>query len=212
MNEFSSRSLPPVPPVPTATTSSRPASTYSNNSSDGNTNGTKDLHHHRSHRHHQHTPSNATSVSGSFPSPSPAWPCPAPVSPEVQAIVTATHKTIGTLVVKLETYRQALEVTENLKECQALTAQIKGMMECLKACRDTLDASSIGQSQYQQVPLSPPQQQQQSHYHLHNQFPSPPMSPPYPPSQPKEGPRAIKSLQIHLPSPPPLPLPQTPSN
>ncbi|KAF9212564.1 hypothetical protein BGZ59_006588 [Podila verticillata] len=211
MNDFSSRSLPPVPPMPTAATSSRPASTYSNNSSDGNTNGTKDLHHHRSHRHHQHTPSNATSVSGSFPSPSPAWPSPAPMSPEVQAIVTATHKTIGTLVVKLETYRQALEVTENLKECQSLTAQIKGMMECLKACRDTLDASSIGQSQYQQVPLSPPQQQQ-SHYHLHNQFPSPPMSPPYPPSQPKEGSRAIKSLQIHLPSPPPLPLPQTPSN
>ncbi|KAG0024216.1 hypothetical protein BGZ81_007788 [Podila clonocystis] len=213
VNEFASRSLPPVPPVPThSTTSSRPASTYSNNSSDGNT-GTKD-HPHRSHsrRHHQHTHSNATSVSGSFPSPSPAWPSPAPVSPEVQAIVTATHKTIATLVVKLETYRQALEVTENLKECQALTAQIKGMMECLKACRDTLDASSIGQSQHQQPPPPPPQQ---SHHHLHNQFPSPPMSPPYPPSQPlhhKEGPRAIKSQTIHLPSPPPLPLPQAPSS
>ncbi|KAF9300643.1 hypothetical protein BGZ74_007660 [Mortierella antarctica] len=197
MGDFSSRSLPPVPPVPThSTTSSRPASTYSNNSSDGNT-GPKD-HPHRSHshRHHQHTPSNATSVSGSFPSPSPAWPSPAPVSPEVQAIVTATHKTIATLVVKLETYRQALEVTENLKECQALTAQIKSIMECLKACRDTLDASSIGQSQYQQPPSSPPQGHQ---HHLHNQFPSPPMSPPCPPSQP----RAIKSQTIHFASPPP---------
>ncbi|KAG0087790.1 hypothetical protein BGZ92_006985 [Podila epicladia] len=213
MGDFSSRSLPPVPPVAThSTTSSRPASTYSNNSSDGNT-GTKDLPH-RSHsrRHHQHTPSNATSISGSFPSPSPAWPSPAPISPEVQAIITATHKTIATLVVKLETYRQALEVTDNLKECQALTAQIKGMMECLKACRDTLDASSIGQSQYQQPPPPPAPQ---SHHHLHNQFPSPPMSPPYPPSQPvhqKEGPRAIKSQTIHLPSPPPLPLPQVPSS
>ena len=65
-------------------------------------------------------------------------PPPVPLAPEVQALVSATHKTIATLLVKLEVYRQALEVSESPKECQVLTAQIKGLMECLSACRATL--------------------------------------------------------------------------
>lgn len=68
----------------------------------------------------------------------PAPPPPAPLSPEVQALVAATHKTMATILVKLEAYRLALEVSESPKECQVLTAQIKGLMECLKACRETL--------------------------------------------------------------------------
>ncbi|KAF9416037.1 hypothetical protein BGZ94_010312 [Podila epigama] len=235
VNEFSAKSLPPAPtvPAPRSTTSSRPGSTYSNSSS-----GHGESHHQqqqhqqqnsrhmskeRSHRNqHQHTHSNATSVSGSFPSPSPAWPQPTPVSPEVQAVVEATHKTIGTLVVKVEVYRQALEASVNPKECQALTAQIKGLMECLKACRDTLDASSIGQSHPHHQPLQ---------HHIHHTTPfSPPFSPtaacsslpslpslPFPPiPQPPQTPapnskHASKSHPIQLSSPPPLPLPQVPA-
>ncbi|KAF9404535.1 hypothetical protein BGZ94_004114, partial [Podila epigama] len=65
-------------------------------------------------------------------------PPPPPLAPEVLALVSATHKTIATILVKLEAYRQALELSENPKECQLLTVQIKGLMECLKACRETL--------------------------------------------------------------------------
>ncbi|KAG0012662.1 hypothetical protein BGZ80_011597 [Entomortierella chlamydospora] len=115
MNELSSRSLPPVPPVPAthSTSTSRPTSTYSNSS---------DKERHGRHHHHQ----------GGAPT------SPRPLSPEVQAMVDATHKTMSTLLGKLEVYRLALEVAENPKESQALTAQIKGLMECLKACREVL--------------------------------------------------------------------------
>ncbi|KAF9402722.1 hypothetical protein BGX21_008983 [Mortierella sp. AD011] len=115
MNELSSRSLPPVPPVPAThnTSTSRPTSTYSN-SSDKERHG----------RHHHHHGGAPTS--------------PRPLSPEVQAMVDATHKTMSTLLGKLEVYRLALEVAENPKESHALTAQIKGLMECLKACREVL--------------------------------------------------------------------------
>ncbi|KAF9117107.1 hypothetical protein BGX27_003569 [Mortierella sp. AM989] len=113
MSEFSSRSLPPVPPVPVSHNSaaSRPISTYSNTSD-------KERH---SRNHHHGAPSS-----------------PRPLSPEVQAMIDLTHKTMSTLLAKVEVYRLALELTENPKESQALTLQIKGLMECLKACREVL--------------------------------------------------------------------------
>ncbi|KAF9435080.1 hypothetical protein BGZ76_006914 [Entomortierella beljakovae] len=61
-----------------------------------------------------------------------------PLMPEVQLMVSASQKTMATLVSKLDAYRLALEVTENPTESQALTLQIKGLLECLKACRETL--------------------------------------------------------------------------
>ncbi|KAI1303885.1 hypothetical protein EDD11_005291 [Mortierella claussenii] len=121
VNEFSSRSLPPVPPVPAvhSTSVSRPTSTYSNSS---------DKERHRrlySSSHHllQHNPGPSA---------------PVPPSAEIQAIVDATHSTMATLLTKLEVYRLALEMTESPKESQLLAQQIKGLMECLKACRDVL--------------------------------------------------------------------------
>ncbi|KAF9189147.1 hypothetical protein BGZ51_009813 [Haplosporangium sp. Z 767] len=123
VNEYSARSLPPVPPVPQgySSSSSRPTSTYSSSSE-------KERTHYSYHGHsaHYNTPTTAHP------------PAPAPLSPEVQAIVNATHKTISTLIVKLEHYRHALEESESPKECQALANQIKGIMECLKSCRDVL--------------------------------------------------------------------------
>ncbi|KAG0212303.1 hypothetical protein BGX33_003713 [Mortierella sp. NVP41] len=144
--EFSNRSLPPLPssgtpPPPPA--GSRPTSTYSNSSEYHPSES--ELKHIRHPRHnltngpsHQNLQHHA-SVNGHGPEHNgPAPPPPAPLSPEVQALVAATHKTMATILVKLEAYRLALEVSESPKECQALTAQIKGLMECLKACRETL--------------------------------------------------------------------------
>src|SRR5690554_1147041 len=123
VNEYTARSLPPVPPVPQgySSSSSRPASAYSSTSE-------KERTHYSYHGHsaHHNTPTTAHP------------PAPVPLSPEVQAIVNATHKTISTLIVKLEHYRQALEESECPKECQVLAHQIKGIMECLKSCRDVL--------------------------------------------------------------------------
>ncbi|KAF9896530.1 hypothetical protein BX616_007269, partial [Lobosporangium transversale] len=128
VSEFSYRSLPPVPPVPAAhassSSTSRPVSTYSN-TSDKERN---------SHRH-----GGASFSHGSIPEHgTPAARAPAPVAPEVHAMIDATHKTMATLLNKLEVYRLALEVTENPKEAQLLTNQIKNLMECLKACREVL--------------------------------------------------------------------------
>ncbi|KAG0211529.1 hypothetical protein BGX28_007753 [Mortierella sp. GBA30] len=156
VGEFSNKSLPPVPSagpaLPAAPLGSRPVSTYSSSSEYHPSEGerpeppTRPLRHHHSQRmnqygpvsqHHQHQQQSAgqsSDVSNNAPAPPP----PAPLSPEVQALVTATHKTIATILVKLEAYRQALEVAESPKECQVLTNQIKGLMECLKACRETL--------------------------------------------------------------------------
>jgi hypothetical protein len=60
------------------------------------------------------------------------------LSPEEEAVVHATHKTISVLLVKLEMYRSAFEVSDNPKESQALANHIRGTMECLKACRQVL--------------------------------------------------------------------------
>ncbi|KAG0338091.1 hypothetical protein BG000_004566 [Podila horticola] len=122
---------------------SRPASTYSN-SSGYHPNEDNRIYSHPSQRHaaqhqhqhqhqahpHQYYHQNGTDANSPPPPP--------PLAPEVLALVSATHKTIATILVKLEAYRQALEVSENPKECQLLTVQIKGLMECLKACRETL--------------------------------------------------------------------------
>jgi hypothetical protein len=121
VSEFSMRSLPPVPAVPPptyATSTSRPTSTYSNASD--------------KERHSRHQPTH----------PHPARPENAPprasASPEVHAMIDATYKTMSTLLSKLEACRLALEVSESPKETHALTNQIKGLMECLKACREVL--------------------------------------------------------------------------
>ncbi|KAF8939189.1 hypothetical protein BGZ58_010445 [Dissophora ornata] len=138
VGEFSNKSLPPVPSGPGSCGSPRPMSTYSNSSdyhpSEGERHEIKPTRNHSISRHgnalgistHQNAESNAPA------------PPPAPVSPEVQALLTATNKTIATILIKLEAYRLALEISESPKECQVLTSQIKGLMECLKACRETL--------------------------------------------------------------------------
>ncbi|GJJ74832.1 UPF0148 protein [Entomortierella parvispora] len=139
VGEFSSRSLPPVP-VSVSAATSRPASTYSNSSEYHPSENERPEKHSR-HHHHQRSGyghgHGASSIQPGQSHDAPAPP-PAPLAPEVQALVSATHKTIATLLVKLEAYRQALEVSESPKECQVLTAQIKGLMECLSACRATL--------------------------------------------------------------------------
>ncbi|KAG0327544.1 hypothetical protein BGZ99_007382 [Dissophora globulifera] len=140
VHEFSARSLPPVPPVmgPPSASISRPNSTYSNSSDKE-----------RSSRPHQQHPLPLppfhSNVEGGAPAPTTAQaqaqaqaPPRPPVSPEVQAMVDATHKTMTTLISKLEVYRLALEVSESAKESQALASQIRGLMECLKACREVL--------------------------------------------------------------------------
>ncbi|CAO3565843.1 unnamed protein product [Mortierella alpina] len=146
VGEFSNKSLPPVPgsPVPAPPQGSRPVSTYSSSSeyhpSEGERQETRPLRHYHSQRLNQVQIHNSPSPAASGPhseNSAPAPP-PAPLSAEVQALVAATHKTIATILVKLEAYRQALEVSESPKECQVLTNQIKGLMECLKACRETL--------------------------------------------------------------------------
>ncbi|KAG0363205.1 hypothetical protein BG005_002354 [Podila minutissima] len=161
VGEFSSKSLPPPPPsgpgssvplppgLPPA--SSRPASTYSNSSgyhpnedsriynhpSQRHAAQHQHQHQHQQHQHqHQAPPHQQYYHQNGTDANSP--PPPPPLAPEVLALVSATHKTIATILVKLEAYRQALEVSENPKECQLLTVQIKGLMECLKACRETL--------------------------------------------------------------------------
>ncbi|KAK3834607.1 MAG: hypothetical protein JOS17DRAFT_737182 [Linnemannia elongata] len=133
VNEFSSRSLPPVPPVPAIhsshsnpSTPSRPASTYSNSS--GYSPSEKERS--SSSRNHQHNIGHFSIL--------PAPPAPTPLSPEEEAVVHATHKTISVLLVKLEMYRSAFEVSDNPKESQALANHIRGTMECLKACRQVL--------------------------------------------------------------------------
>ncbi|KAG0254908.1 hypothetical protein BGZ95_005909 [Linnemannia exigua] len=149
--EYSNRSLPPVPSGAHPPAGSRPTSTYST-SSEYHPSETErpDVRQIRPPRHNtareqhangpnhlqqqQHASLNGSGSETSGPAPPP----PAPLSPEVQALVAATHKTMATILVKLEAYRLALEVSESPKECQALTAQIKGLMECLKACRETL--------------------------------------------------------------------------
>ncbi|KAF9349071.1 hypothetical protein BGX34_002067 [Mortierella sp. NVP85] len=113
VSEFSTRSLPPVPAVPAS--ASRPTSTYSN---------TSDKERHYRHQPHPARPENA--------------PPRASASPEVHAMIDATYKTMSTLLSKLEACRLALEVSESPKETHALTNQIKGLMECLKACREVL--------------------------------------------------------------------------
>ncbi|KAG9062605.1 hypothetical protein KI688_004907 [Linnemannia hyalina] len=155
--EYSSRSLPPVPSGPAPPAGSRPTSTYSTSSeyhpSEGERPELKNIRPPRynnpnyhangaSHLHQQQQQHASMNGTGSEQQQQlhngPAPPPPAPLSPEVQALVAATHKTMATILVKLEAYRLALEVAESPKECQALTAQIKGLMECLKACRETL--------------------------------------------------------------------------
>ncbi|KAF9967552.1 hypothetical protein BGZ70_009093 [Mortierella alpina] len=132
VSEFSAKSLPPVPPVPLAPASSasRPTSTYSNSS------GYNSSDRERSQRHH---PQNAGASHSGHPEQNARIPAP-PVllTPEIQAIVNATHKTMATLLSKLELYRLALEVSDNPKECHALATQIKGIMECLRVCREVL--------------------------------------------------------------------------
>ncbi|KAF8958926.1 hypothetical protein BGZ46_001871 [Entomortierella lignicola] len=149
--EYSNKSLPPVPgapappappappahplpPPPVASYSnSRPISTYSNSSDHHEER--QDIRRYQTQRHgslHSLLPH-----SGNDNNNAPAPP-PVPLSPEVQALVAATHKTIATILHKLEAYRLALEISESPKECQILTNQIKGLMECLKACRETL--------------------------------------------------------------------------
>ncbi|KAF9544018.1 hypothetical protein EC957_000287 [Mortierella hygrophila] len=142
VNEFSSRSLPPVPPVPAIhsnhskhSTSSRPASTYSNSSgyspSEKERSSSSRTHNqHSSHQHYQHHIGHSSIL--------PAPPAPTPLSPEEEAVIHATHKTISVLLVKLEMYRSAFEVSDNPKESQALANYIRGTMECLKACRQVL--------------------------------------------------------------------------
>lgn len=132
VGEFAAKSLPPVPPVPVAPASSasRPTSTYSSSS------GYNSSDRERSQRHHTQ---NGSAPHSSHPEQNARIPAPSvPLTPEVQAIVTATHKTMATLLTKLELYRLALEVSENRKECHALANQIKGIMECLRVCREVL--------------------------------------------------------------------------
>ncbi|KAG9326962.1 hypothetical protein KVV02_001912 [Mortierella alpina] len=146
VGEFSNKSLPPVPnsPFPAPPQGSRPVSTYSSSSEYHPSEGerhetTRPLRHYHSQRLNQvHNPPSTSASSGPHSEISTPAPTPAPLSAEVQALVAATHKTIATILVKLEAYRQALEVSESPKECQVLTNQIKGLMECLKACRETL--------------------------------------------------------------------------
>ncbi|KAF9981729.1 hypothetical protein BGZ75_006918 [Mortierella antarctica] len=146
VGEFSNKSLPPVPssPFPAPPQGSRPVSTYSSSSEYHPSEGerhetTRPLRHYHSQRLNQvHNPPSTSASSGPHSENSTPAPPPAPLSAEVQALVVATHKTIATILVKLEAYRQALEVSESPKECQVLTNQIKGLMECLKACRETL--------------------------------------------------------------------------
>ncbi|KAF9579509.1 hypothetical protein BGW38_004203 [Lunasporangiospora selenospora] len=151
VGEFSNRSLPPVPgpPLPQPPSGppplvhgSRPTSTYSSSSSHHMSENERSDRHHSlrhgpgsTHQQQQTSQQQQSSPNGDGQAQAPP---PAPLSPEVQALVSATHKTIATILVKLEAYRLALEVTENPKECQVLTNQIRGLMECLKACRETL--------------------------------------------------------------------------
>ncbi|KAF9918309.1 hypothetical protein FBU30_000273 [Linnemannia zychae] len=150
--EFSNRSLPPVPSSLPPVAGSRPTSTYSTSSEqhpseserpepkhilpprNGNNNNNSQYVNGSSHHNNQPY----TTVNGSGSEPNGQAPPAPPLSPEVQALVAATHKTMATILVKLEAYRLALEVSESPKECQALTSQIKGLMECLKACREAL--------------------------------------------------------------------------
>ncbi|KAG0037059.1 hypothetical protein BGZ82_003232 [Podila clonocystis] len=147
VGEFSSKSLPPPPsgfssvPLPPGPppASSRPTSTYSNSSGyhpneDNRIYNLPSQRHAAQHQHQAPPHQQYYHQNGDANSPPP----PPPLAPEVLALVSATHKTIATILVKLEAYRQALEVSENPKECQLLTVQIKGLMECLKACRETL--------------------------------------------------------------------------
>jgi hypothetical protein len=125
ISEFSSRSLPPVPPVPAMHSSapSRPTSTYSNSSE-------KERYgrHQYCPQYHQNDNNGQTTTARVAPPP----------TAEVKMIIDASHKTMSTLLAKLEVCRLALEVAESPKECQALVNQIKGLMECLKACREVL--------------------------------------------------------------------------
>lgn len=133
VSEFSSRSLPPVPPVPAIhsshSTPSRPTSTYSNSSA-GYSPSEKDRSLSRAQQQQQQYHASVLTT--------PLAPAPTPLSPEEVAVVHATHKTISVLLVKLEMYRSAFEVSDNPKESQALANHIKGTMECLKACRQVL--------------------------------------------------------------------------
>ncbi|KAG0053257.1 hypothetical protein BGZ83_001427 [Gryganskiella cystojenkinii] len=136
VNEFSSRSLPPVPPIPAAhapSGPSRPTSTYSNSS------GYVPLDKERYHRPLlNHKESNASLSGATTTATTGTQPPPVPLALEVEALIEATHRTITTLLTKVEVYRLALEVSDNQKECQLLTNQIKGLMECLRACRECL--------------------------------------------------------------------------
>lgn len=135
VGDFSTRSLPPVPampPTPTSVSTSRPTSTYSNTSDKERQYRyypylPSHSHPHHSHQQHQARSENAPPASSRVPT-----------SPEVHALIDATYKTMSTLLSKLEACRLALEVSESPKETQALTNQIKGLMECLKACREVL--------------------------------------------------------------------------
>ncbi|KAG0220028.1 hypothetical protein BGX31_011109 [Mortierella sp. GBA43] len=131
VGDFATRSLPPVPAMPLTPTSappSRPTSTYSNASD-------KERRFHLpSHFHPQLSIQVRTSENAP---PTPTSPR-VSASPEVHAMIDATYKTMSTLLSKLEACRLALEVTESPKETHALTNQIKGLMECLKACREVL--------------------------------------------------------------------------
>ncbi|KAG0204021.1 hypothetical protein BGX28_003900 [Mortierella sp. GBA30] len=143
VDEFAVKSLPPVPPVvPTSPVSvvSRPTSTYSFSSERERSPRHLPYHHHQPQQQGislhstQHDHNNNARISP----PQQQQQQPVPLSPEVQAIVNATHKTMSTLLSKLELYRLAMEVSDNPKECQALANQIKGIMECLKVCREVL--------------------------------------------------------------------------
>ncbi|KAF9171646.1 hypothetical protein BGX21_006266 [Mortierella sp. AD011] len=140
VGEFSNKSLPPVPSAPAppppaaAHNSSRPMSTYSNSSDHHPSEFERqEIRRHHSQRHGPPPPPPGHFNDNNVPAPPSV-----PASPEVLALVNATYKTIATILVKLEVYRQALEITDNPKECQVLTSQIKGLMECLKACREAL--------------------------------------------------------------------------
>ncbi|KAG0056012.1 hypothetical protein BGZ83_006625 [Gryganskiella cystojenkinii] len=143
VGEFSSKSLPPVPGAVSLANVSRPTSTYSNFSdsheSERPEKHNRHYHHHSQRSGHGHHASSALNSNAQpLQAQDASAPPPVPLAPEVQALVSATHKTIATLLVKLEAYRLALEATESPKECQVLTGQIKGLMECLSACRATL--------------------------------------------------------------------------
>ncbi|KAF9927923.1 hypothetical protein FBU30_002761 [Linnemannia zychae] len=136
-NEFTSRSLPPVPPVPAihsmaTPTPSRPTSTYSNSS--GYSPSDKERPSPRTQRHPSPQNHHFSKSSIALTTPS----IQAPLSPEEEAVVAATLKTISVLLVKLETYRAAFEASDNPKESQVLANHIRGTMECLKACRQVL--------------------------------------------------------------------------